>query len=73
MSLIQMDDGKRFIVKESTEEVIRDINTLETRGQGRPTRPGERMGPTFVHFTTVDRTPIYLNTDHIAFVTEEEE
>lgn len=74
MSVIQMTDGKRFVVSESAEGVMEILTKAKpARGQGRPLRPGEETGPTFARFTSLDRTPIYLNTDLIVSVTEEEE
>ena len=71
MSLIQMVDGKQFVVKEKVAEVMELFGTSTPQGRGvRPRRPGESEGPTFIQ-VTVEKTPVYLNVDHISFVTEQ--
>ena len=71
MTLIQMMDGKQFLVKQTPDEVMDRLSATSQRGRGRPMRPGEVAGQTFVSFVTDEKATVILNIAAIAFVTEE--
>lgn len=73
MSLIQMVDGKQFIVSESVEEIIQGFDSLSPQGRmAHPRFAPQSPAARFARFTREDETPVYVNLEHVAFVTEEE-
>jgi uncharacterized protein YlzI (FlbEa/FlbD family) len=70
-SIIHMVNGKEFLVLETNKEVMDALGySGHGNGRSRPMRP--LQGPTFVRFTKFDGLPLYLNTEAIAIITEQE-
>lgn len=72
MTKIVMDSGAEFYVTESAEVVMETLNNSGAQGRvprGRgPMRPGDQTS-SWATFTKEDGLYVYLNVDHIAFVT----